>query len=49
MTKQEKGTYTRNSADSRAPVLRMWAKARNLREVREINADEIKLVAQFPA
>ena len=43
VTKQERGTYTRNSADSREPVLRMWAKARNLREVREINADEIKL------
>ena len=43
VTKQEKGIYTRNSADSREPVLRMWAKARNLREVREINADEIKL------
>ncbi len=41
--KQEKGIYTRNSADSREPVLRMWAKARNLREVREINTDEIKL------
>jgi integrase len=41
--KQEKGTYTRNSADSRAPVLKMWAKARNLREVREINTDEIKV------
>jgi integrase len=41
--KQEKGTYTRNSVDSRAPVLKMWAKARNLREVREISTDEIKL------
>jgi len=43
VTKQEKGTYTRNSADSREPVLRMWAKARNLREVLEIDADAIKL------
>ena len=42
-TKQEKGIYTRNSADSRGPVLNMWVKTRNLREVREISKDEIEL------
>jgi len=41
--KQEKGDYTRNSADSRGPVLRAWISNRNLKEVREINTDEIKL------
>jgi integrase len=41
--KQEEGKYTRNSADSREAVLNAWATARNLKEVREINGDEIKI------
>ena len=41
--KLEKGDYTRNSADSRGPVLKSWISDRNLKEVREINTDEIKL------
>ena len=41
--KQEKGDYTRNSADSRGASVQSVDQARNLKEVREINADEIKL------
>jgi len=40
--KQDDGTYTRNSADSRGPVLNRWVRERHLNEVREIHEDEIK-------
>ncbi|HEV2208594.1 MAG TPA: site-specific integrase [Verrucomicrobiae bacterium] len=40
--KQEEGTYTRNSADSREAVLRAWTADRALKEVRQIDSDEIK-------
>ena len=40
--KQEEGIFTRNSADSRGPVLKAWINNRKLKEVREISEDEIK-------
>jgi integrase len=40
--KLEDGTYTRNSADSREDVLTLWARDRALKEVRQIDTDEIK-------
>ncbi len=41
--KQEDGTYTRNSADSRGPVLNAWTRDRKLREVRDITREQIQL------
>ena len=40
--KREDGTYARNSADSREDVLSSWASDRRLKEVRQIDSDEIK-------
>jgi integrase/recombinase XerD len=41
--KQEEGIYTRNSADTREAVLNAWANDRKLKEVRQIDSDEIKI------
>lgn len=41
--KQEDGTYTRNSANSRQDVLTAWTNDRGLKEVRQIDSDEIKI------
>lgn len=41
-SKREKQTYTRNSADSRLPVLNAWIKDRNLNDVHEIDGERIK-------